>query len=202
MNVDITEIFAKEFKPDMVTNHTKYTKVIQAQDKKIINELAPASFLHIYSEKDIYVVHKYPIINPKTKQVVGILGYMELLILPNALKLVCDINGLVLDGINKKVVNHDKLKRELNDKQKIVLFLIINKYSGIEIGKIMRKLRHTISDAAVNEITAKLKYLFNVKSKQQLIEKAIGLKYHTYIPMELLKVGIYDINDKIYSQDG
>lgn len=79
----------------------------------------------------------------------------------------------------------------------MVLFLYLNKYSNTEIAEILTVIGYKISRTRVNDHLENLKYIFHVKTKEQLIEKAISYSYHLYIPRNLLKIGSYELADEV-----
>jgi len=54
-----------------------------------------------------------------------------------------------------------------------------------------------ISAGRVNNHLENLKYIFAAKTKEQLIEKAISLKYHLFIPRQLLQIGSFPLEDEV-----
>jgi hypothetical protein len=67
----------------------------------------------------------------------------------------------------------------------MVLFFCINNYSYTEIALLMNEFGNAITPVKVNEILEHLKLIFHVRSKAQLIEKAIGLNFHAILPYDL-----------------
>ena len=197
LKIDAQEdILDSDFEAKMLKNTSLFAETIRKQDKKIITNMQPYSFLHVHSASDVYIVHKCPIIDPNTQTIVGIIGYFENFVLPNILKILFNINGVKFGLINHED-NNAKLSYELTERQHMVLFLSAHKYSYTEIASVMRTLGYQISNSRVNAHLENLKYIFNVKTKEQLIEKAISLKYNTYIPRKFLKIGTYDLNDEM-----
>lgn len=190
-----TTIKDDDFEVRMLKNTKEFAKKIREQDLKVINEAKPFSFLNIQSNTNAFIVRKYPIINPFDNKVVGVLGEMQVFFLPNILKIIFKMNGIKIGILNNK--ENNKLIYELTEKQHMVLFLSLYKYSYTEIASIMRTLGYQISDGRVNAHFENLKYLFVVRTKEQLIEKAISLGYHAYIPRKFLKVGTYDLNEEM-----
>jgi len=194
--IDSKHMQEESFEASMLKDTSLFANAVRKQDQKVISNLKPYSFLHVHSTSDIYIVHKCPIINPHNNTVVGIMGYFENFLLPNILKIIFSINGIKYGLLNQEDKDK-KLIYNLTERQHMVLFLSVHKYSYAEIGSIMRTLGYQISDGRVNAHFENLKYIFDVKTKEQLIEKAINLKYNTFIPRKFLKIGTYDLDDEM-----
>lgn len=164
------------------------------QDNEIQTTLQPKNFLFIDEYQHINHIHKRPIINPATGNYVGLIGYISHFALPNILRLIYRINGIINENTHE---THEALSHELTERQQMVLFLYLNRYSNAEISDIMTTIDHKLSKSRVNDYLENLKYIFNVKSKVELIEKAIQMKYHLIIPRSFLKPGSYHINDEL-----
>ena len=78
----------------------------------------------------------------------------------------------------------------------MVLFLYLNKYSNAEIAEILSSLNYPTSKTRVNDHLKSLKFIFHVKTKEQLIEKGILLNYHLLLPRKFLRIGSYEIEDE------
>jgi len=61
----------------------------------------------------------------------------------------------------------------------------------------MTTLGYDISKARVNVHLKNLKYIFGVKSKEQLFEAALSHKYNLFIPRQFLKHGSYPLDDEL-----
>ena len=177
----------------------EFKQKIKAQD-----ELSKSSLnVYYYVSIDIYncimLIRKSPIINPSTGNFVGILGRVNPFQLPNILDMVYKINKV--NKVDLDIVDEEApgtLKYELTQRQHLVLFFYVNKYSHTETASILTNLGHKISAGRVKDHLEKLKYIFRVKTKEQLIEKAISLKYHLFIPRQLLQVGSFALDDAIF----
>ncbi len=165
------------------------------QDQAIKDSGKPKTYILIDHHENIYVIRKRPIINPATGNFLGIMGISRPYCLPNVLQLIYRINGVDYGMLNK--AKDKTLCYELTERQHMVLFLYLNKYSNTEIADILTTLGYQISKTRVNDHLENLKYIFHVRSKEQLIEKAISHNYHVYFPRKLLKVGSYAIDDDI-----
>lgn len=151
----------------------------------------------IYIDKfdHILLVHKRPIINPATDNFVGVFGTMNSLFLPNVLKLIFQINKIDYGMLNDNT--GISFEYELTERQHLVLFFYLHRYSAADIASILTTLNQKLSLSRVNDHLENLKYIFKVKSKEQLIEKALALNYNLFIPRELLKMGVYPLSDEI-----
>lgn len=152
----------------------------------------------IYVDKfdRVLLVHKRPIINPATNNFVGIFGTMNSLLLPNIMKVIFQINNIDYGILNDNKANNS-LNYELTERQHLVLFFYLHRYSAADIASILTTLNHKISLSRVNDHLENLKYIFQVKNKDQLIEKALALNYNLFIPRELLKMGLYLLDDEV-----
>lgn len=171
----------------------KIAATVDAQDELIKTSLKPQNYLYVDIYKHLGVIRKRPIVNPATNNFVGILGVVRPLVFPNVLDIIYKINKI--DLVAAKNIEYKPVGFKLTPRQHFVLFFCINKYSYSEIAMILTSLGYKISPGRINEHLENLKYIFGVKSKEQLVEKAIALKYHLLIPRELLKVGSYALDD-------
>jgi DNA-binding CsgD family transcriptional regulator len=170
-------------------------KYIRAQDMKVKDSGIRHFFLHVTAGKNMYIVRKHPIINPHTGNFIGIHGQMSTFIFPHPLKIIYRINQVessIISEADEFIPQYD-----LTERQHMVLFLYLNRYSYSEIADILTNLGYKISAGRVNDHLENLKYIFGAKSKETLLEKALSLNYHLFIPRKFLKVGSYDIDDKI-----
>jgi hypothetical protein len=144
-----------------------------------------------------YVVYKTPIINPETNNFVGIRGQLGHLFLPHIIKLLFKIHcrhGLL---INKETSKNTFKEFNLKASQHMVLFLCLNNYSYTDIALLISEFAQDTTPIQVNSILEELKLIFHVRTKKQLIEKAIGLNFNSYIPKQLFKLASININDEI-----
>lgn len=169
------------------------------QDELVRDKLTTLRFLFVDSHNRIFIVTKRPIINPATNNFVGIFSCMRNFMYPHILNLIYKMNGVNYGIANSNPEN--KLKYTLTERQHMVLFLCVNKYSNTEISSIMTTLKHKISAGRVNDHLENLRYIFAVKSKEQLIEKALSYNYHLFIPRKFLKVGSYLLEDEVIISD-
>lgn len=167
---------------------SKLTGKIFKQDQLCIKTRKRGIYLEILPYKGItkiVVVSKTPIINPDSNTVVGIYGQISALLWPNITKTLFRMHGTKGLLLNAKI-NHDPLKDyPLNNIQHMVLFFCLNNYSYTEIALLMNEFGNAITPVKVNEILEHLKLIFHVRSKTQLIEKAIGLNFHAILPCDL-----------------
>jgi DNA-binding CsgD family transcriptional regulator len=165
------------------------------QDQAIKDSGKAKTYMLIDTHKNIYLIRKRPIINPATGNFLGVMGIARPYSMPNVLQLIYRVNGVDYGMLNK--AKDKTLCYELTERQHMVLFLYLNKYSNSEIADILTTLGYQISKTRVNDHLENLKYIFHVKTKDQLIEKAISYNYHVFFPRKLLKAGSYEIDDDI-----
>ena len=165
------------------------------QDIEIKTSRQAKNFLYVDVYNRIGLIRKRPIINPSTNNVVGILGTVKPFSMPNILNLIHKMNNITHGIANK--MQKIPLSLVLTERQQMVLFLYLNKYSNTEISDIITSISDKMSKSRVNDHLENLKYIFQVRSKEQLIEKAISLGYHVLIPRKFLKIGSYAFDDEI-----
>lgn len=165
------------------------------QDLEIKTSLQAKNFLYVDVYNRIGLIRKRPIINPSTNNFVGILGTVKPFSMPNILSLIYRMNNITHGIANKTHANQPDLN--LTERQQMVLFLYLNKYSNTEISDIISSIGSKISRSRVNDHLENLKYIFQVRSKEQLIEKSISLGYHLLIPRQFLRVGSYAFDDEV-----
>ena len=164
------------------------------QDKLVQSTLKVHNFIFVSVHNEITLVRKRPIINPATGNFVGIMGTARPFLIPNLLDLIYKMNGITFGLANFE--QNGLLAYKLTSRQHLVLFLYINKYSNTEIADIISLVSDKMSGSRVNDHLENLKYIFQVSKKEQLIEKAINLKYHRYIPRQLIKSGSFILEDE------
>jgi DNA-binding CsgD family transcriptional regulator len=172
-----------------------FDKVFLEQDSLVRNSTKVHRFLYINTHNKIFIVTKRPIINPATGNFVGIFCCMRNFMHPHILNLIYKINDVDFGMANTEQI--EPLKYKLTQRQHMVLFLYLQKYSYSEIASIMATLGHKISAGRVNDHLENLKYIFAVKNKEQLIEIALSYKYHLFIPRQFLKPGSYLLDDEV-----
>ncbi len=165
------------------------------QDHEVKTTLQPAKFLYVDIYNRIGVVRKRPIVNPATNNFVGILGHITPFALPNVLDMVYKMNDVRLGLANSE--QNSPRPYQLTRRQHVILFLYLNRYSATDISSILTILGQKITAGRVNNHLENLKYIFGVRSKEQLIEKAISLKYHLFIPRPLLTIGSFPLKDEV-----
>lgn len=144
----------------------------------------------------VYIVYKRPIINPASDNFVGLMTHFSTLTMPNILKTLLKVNRKSSYLISNDS-NYDSLEYSLTEKQHIVLFLYLHRYSAAEISSILGTLDYKMSNSRINDHLEALKYIFHVKTKDQLIEKALAMDYDLLIPRALLKEGSYLMEERI-----
>ncbi|MCE3268865.1 MAG: hypothetical protein K0R49_1117, partial [Burkholderiales bacterium] len=170
------------------------------QDLAMQRHKQPKTYLEVLNCKekiDIFLCYKTPVINPDTGNFVGIRGQLTKLLLPNVVKVLFKIHGVKGLLMGHKGGKDDPLNDyPLNNMQRMVLFMALNNYSYSEIALLLSEFGHQITPVRVNDYLEQLKFIFHVSNKTQLIEKAIGLNLHTYLPVELFnKTTSIEIND-------
>ena len=171
----------------VLTDSAKILEQWSEQNQEIKANLKSKRYLEVAATNNgtkIFVVHKFPIINPETKNFVGLRGQINNLIMPNIIKALFKMHGakgLLIDSkINR---NLDPLKEyPLTEIQHAVLYLALNNYSYSLIASLLNELGQNTTSVRVNDYLEQLKFIFHVRSKTALIEKAIGLNYHSYLP--------------------
>lgn len=167
-----------------------------SQDAEVISVNRTKRFLCVDSRDKPLIISKTPIVNPATGNCVGIFCRFRNFIHPHILSLIYKVNGIDFGLANASRV--DPLKYKLTSRQHMVLLLSLNKYSSSEICSIMRTLGYEISEGRVNVHLKNLKYIFGVKSKEQLLEVALSYKYHLFIPRQFLKHGSYELDEELH----
>lgn len=180
---------------DMRNTYDYLEEKANKQDSQMKEKKQAANFIYIDVYNRIGFVHKRPIVNPATGNFVGIIGVAKPFELPNILSLIYKMHGINFGLANK--THKEPLKYELTERQAMVLFLYLNKYSNAEIAEIMTIVGYKISKSRVNDHLENLKYIFQIKTKEQLIEKAISMNYHLLIPREFLQIGSFEIEDEV-----
>ena len=190
VNLSIDEALTKF---NLTCSASKRTDQFQSQDLNVIKSGKKGVYLEVIPNKSatseevsrIVVIYKSPIINHHTQSIVGIHGQIRDLLWPNVIKTIFKLRGtkgLLLNHHNKRNSLNDY---PLNNIQHMVLFLCIHKYSYSEISIFLNELGNQITSSRVNDYLEQLKLIFHVRTKDQLIEKAIGLNFHVMLPCDL-----------------
>jgi hypothetical protein len=168
-------------------NNLSDTKLIdnfQKQDSGIIKSQKRGIYLDVLSHQGTLktvIVYKTPIINPSTNDVVGIYGQITTMLWPSIIKTLFKMHGSKGLLLNAKHLHDPLSDYPLTNIQHMVLFLSINNYSYSEIALLMNEFGNKITPVQVNERLENLKLIFHVRTKAQLIEKAIGLDFHVIL---------------------
>ncbi len=173
---------------------TTFDEAILNQDIEIKSNLKPAKFLYIDIYNKIGIIHKQAIINPDTNNFVGIFCHVSPLALPSVVDMLYKINGI--NDISCPITAQSS-KYELTQRQHEVLFLYINRYSASEVAVILSALGKKITVGRINDILQNLKFIFWVNTKEELIKKAISLKYHLLLPRSFLQVGSFPFEEEL-----
>ena len=169
-------------------------QTILNQDNEIKSNLNPAKFLYIDIYNKIGIIHKQAIINPDTNNFVGIFSHVSPLALPSVVDMLYRMNGIKDIG---RPIKAQSGKYELTQRQHEVLFLYINRYSASEVAVILSALGKKISVGRINDILQSLKFIFWVNTKEELIKKAMSLKYHLLIPRTFLQIGSFSFEEEL-----
>ena len=170
-------------------DHQRFRDEAEAQDQLIANTRESLLYLYVDSCDRIGIIRKSPIINPASNNVVGVLGYVHPFVMPNMLEFIYQINQIT----TVQTDSLPSLPYKLTQRQHMVLFLCLHKYSYTEVAMILTNLGQKMSPGRVNEHLEKLKYIFAAQSKAELLEKASNLKYHLFVPCKFLKMGSHVI---------
>lgn len=177
---DVSEISQKS---DILS--TELVGKFHRQDIGVMKTKKRGTYLEIVpykGELKIVIIHKTPIINQHTDDIVGIHVQISNLLWPSIIKTLFKMHGTKGLLLNPKP-NNDPLKDyPLTNIQHMVLFLNLNNYSYSEISLFMSIFGQPITPSQVNERLEQLKLIFHVRIKSQLIEKAIGLNFHVILP--------------------
>lgn len=172
----------------------RFAEVFRRQDKKILELGKGMLFLSVNqfaTGNAGYIIEKKPIIFQSSGEVLGIRIIAHTIYIPNLLQLILRTNNLDIKTIDKTIAK--KTIDRLTMKQRMVLFLYINRFSNGQISAVMTKIGHPMSISRVNAHLAALRELLEVRSKEQLIDKALQMNINTLVPKELFQPGIYEI---------
>lgn len=204
IGVNLPEIILIKDK-DLPYAISKNSQLSFKYDEHILKSKIQISFLDIseYSTGlGIYIFNRKPIINPFTKNVLGVLYVGE------KYKLVNLSNSLLyMYGNNKKdinIINHNSIMREskliLGLKQSEVLFCLL---LGLREDKAIANFINNIkgsnySSYTINNAIKELFRKFDTNSRDSLIQIAFSENYDSIIPQTLIKCGTYPINYGYY----
>lgn len=172
----------------------RFAEVFRRQDKKILELGKGMLFLSVnqFATGDAgYIIEKKPIIFQPSGEVLGIRMVAHTVYIPNLLQLIMRTNNLEVKMIDGAAA--EKIIEKLTIKQRMVLFLYINRFSNGQISVVMTEIGHPMSISRVNAHLAALREIMGVKSKEQLIDKALQMNINTLVPKELFQPGVYEI---------
>lgn len=184
--------------PEMIEFLPKFQK----QDLQIQKDGKCGIYLNVLPypyDLSAYVIYKTPIINPETGNFVGIRAKLRRLMLPHVAKLLFKVHGTKGLLITQKAPKNSFKEYSLTPMQHVVLFLCLNNYSYSEIALFMSEFIQETSPIQVNGYLEDLKLIFHVRTKNQLIEKAIGLNFNTYLPHDLFKFTTLNLANEVTS---
>lgn len=171
---------------------------IWQQESQICQERSARKFLYITPAQSAYIVHKSAIINPMTKNMIGIHGHLSKFVLPHPIVTICQIKGKNIKEETvelRQIKEYERIHQQLSERRQMILFFCLHRYSASEIAEILTTLGYSISTQRVNEHITKLKYIFMVKSKDALIDKAASLNFQRTFPRKLLKIDSYPLDN-------
>ena len=185
---------------DANTSIAQYGEIFYQQDRLVEQTRTALVCLdnHYYKNGfDSYIFNKTPVINPRTKNVLGIrlVATKPLLLLPVRLALEMQRISFADHSLSPEIGSKQKLDIKLTERQHLILFLVLNGYSQGDIVKTFRMLQEQISQAAVKDVMRVLKIKFDVKNKEELIKKAIKNGLHTHVPAKLILQGSFILRD-------
>ena len=172
----------------------KFYMKANKQSQIVADKRKACSFLHVDISEHLSVFRIIPIINPSTNNIVGERGTVHPMMMPNIVKLIYKINGVYAD--NNMSSYHDA-GFKLTQRQHLILFLYLNRISSSGISSILKSLGITLSIGTIVKYLENLRNIFNVRTKEELIETAMNMGYHLLFPRELFKPGTYMLEDEI-----
>jgi|GEM_PF-1029327 len=196
------KIIGKKFEDitDILPFGSKLIEKFRQQNMEILDSKKNKVYLEIISlngKSKIYIVYKTPIINPDTSNCVGIRIEFNKMYWPNITKALFIMRGAkgLLIGKNDKSTPFETYP--LSEMQHMILYLCLGNHSYSEIAIFMNEFGYKITPLRVNDYLEQLKLIFHVRTKVQLIEKAIGLNFHTFLPSGLFNcIDSIDITDE------
>ncbi len=173
------------------------SKNLIKQNQQILLSKHHSVFLEIHEEakfNNLYIVNKYPLII--NEQVLGIYIHMR----PFSLQRHSD---LVFCSFAKTEYCIKPLNsiHKLTQKQLLVLFLFLRKYSYTDISLWLNVFGCAITPAGVNEHLDNIKIKFGAKNKKELLEKAILAGLPSIMPKGFSDAGSYLIDDYLIQLD-
>ena len=161
-------------------------KIISEEDDLILNVGQTIYVLKVYHVKDDHlfpcICIKEPLVNPNTKQIVGILCQLIELSLTNLSRQILELYVDNDDG-NGQLANIQLSKRE-----KQVIFFFMHNLSSQQIAEIISKIEGKIlSKSTIDSLFIDQLYIkFDVHNRMALADKLQQLGYATLIPESLL----------------
>ena len=178
-------------------SYADYMDIFHLQDLRVVEQkqdIYCLNNLEYNGKLESVLCHKKPVINPDTGNVVAIrlIAQKPMVISPVQLFLTAHKikkNQLLSLG------NFAKTKINLTQRQHLVLFLTINRYSQGDIANFFILLKDKMSVATVASTLYRLRERFNVTNNEDLINKSIQLGMHIKVPQMLLKKGSFILNN-------
>lgn len=134
---------------------------------------------------DIWILT--PIINPTSKNILGIYAIATEFIYPHLLRLLLKLNNTPIE-LNEVAAEH-----KLTERQQMILFLYLHRFSNTEISTYMTTIGYKISAGRVNEHLRNLKVIFGASNKEQLLDIALKYNYDKKIPEGFLHENTIEI---------
>jgi len=186
---------------DLLPLDAKLIDEFKKQNLEVVNMKKDKVYLEVIplnGETKIYIAYKTPIINPETGNCLGIRSQINRMYWPNVLKVLFKMHGTKGLLLSKNSSKKSPLKAyPLSEMQHMVLYLCLGNYSYSEIALFINEFGRDITPVGVNGYLEQLKLIFHVKTKGQLVEKAIGLNFHTFLPNGLFnRISSIDITDE------
>ena len=191
IGVDDQEFITNSQKPEMVSLRKK-----ALQERKLTKYLIMGKLLNDLPR--FFLLSYAPIINPETKNIVGLYAnpkYLEMF----------NIWVLLSKYYNKEIIEPNRIicNIELTGRETQVIFFFLLNLDSNTIAGIISKIEHkSLSKGAIDQVfQTQLMPKFKVYGRKALKDKLIDLGYHRVIPKNILKDGFaIDITNYVYNQ--
>lgn len=179
VGISDSELVKRSQSPEIVALRNKVVQTHKVVKYLILNQVDD-------EHAKFFVLSYAPIINPSTKNLVGIyvnLRYVE----------AFNIWVMLSKYYNTGIATLDKFDYDikLTEREKQVVFLFLLNLDSNTIADIVSKIEHkTISKNAIDQIfRSQLVPKFNVFSRKALYDKLIALGYYRFVPQNVLRDG-------------
>lgn len=181
--------------PEEAENY-QHSQSLEEEQKVISSRKKQLSFnIHFYDGKvQPYISNKFPIINPDTDEVIGVL---------------CSFHKIPFSSIHHQLLRAFKIYKiatkspdieafKLTKREKEAIFLFLSGLNSLEIAHILSEIEQkSVTKSTIDSLFAKqLRIKFGVYSRQGLFEKLMELGFDRYIPKDLfinIKLPIEDL---------